>query len=553
MPTSSNYPPLDIPNVNLWDFLFSRSDRTYPTDQVLFSDAETPRAYSYHALRDATIQFGSGLLAEYSWNKGDVVALFSPNDVDFPVVLLGTLWAGGIVSLVNSSYTASEVEFQLADSAAKLLVTHVSLLPVVLVAAKKLGFPISKILLLGDQEFARPSGLKHFKLLRGPSHSTMPYSFDPQKDTCCFIYSSGTTGKPKGVMLSHRNIVSNILMLWQSGNGNLSCKGGPRGRGDSVIGFLPFFHSYGLTSVVLYFLYAGAEVIVMPKFDLEKYCATTQRRKVTVAMVVPPVMLLLGKSPVVNKYDLSSLRTLNSGAAPLSKELVNIVRKRLDIPVRQGYGLSETSPVIYQQTWESLGEPIGSIGTLLANQVAKFVSPAGNEVPGMEVGELWIKGPNVFQGYLNNPAKTVEAFSEDGYFKTGDIGYQDASGNVFITDRSKELIKYNAFQVAPAELEGVLMSHPKVADAAVVGVQDDERATEVPRAYLVVGPGVDASEETAREIQTWMKGKVANHKQLRGGIRFIDAVPKSAAGKILRTQVRALAKAGGERPLQSKL
>ncbi|KAJ9604703.1 hypothetical protein H2200_010817 [Cladophialophora chaetospira] len=553
MPTTSSYPPLDIPNVNLWSFLFSRSDQPYPDAKVLFSDAEAPRAYTYHAVRDATIKFGSGLLAEYDWKKGDVVALFSPNDVDYPLVMLGTLWAGGIVSLVNSSYTASELEFQLVDSAAKLLVTHMALLPIVLVAAKKLGFLLSKILLLGDEDFVRASGLKHFKSLRGLGHSTIPYSIDPYNDTCCLIYSSGTTGKPKGVMLTHRNFVSNTLMLVQSENGNLSWKGGPNGRGDSIIGFLPFFHSYGLTGVVLYSFYVGAEVIVMQKFDLEKYCEITERRKVTVAMVVPPVVLLLGKSPIVDRYDLSSLRLLTSGAAPLTRELVNIVQKRLNATVRQGYGLSETSPVIYQQTWESLGEPVGSIGTLLANQVAKFVSPAGEEVPINEVGELWMKGPNVFKGYLNNPVKTTEAFSEDGYFKTGDIGYQDACGNVFITDRSKELIKYNAFQVAPAELEGVLMSHPKVADAAVVGVQDDQRATEVPRAYLVVGPGVKATEETAREIQTWMKEKVASHKQLRGGIRFIDAVPKSAAGKILRTKVRELAKTEDGSLLQSKL
>jgi acyl-CoA synthetase (AMP-forming)/AMP-acid ligase II len=302
-------------------------------------------------------------------------------------------------------------------------------------------------------------------------------------------------------------------------------------------------------------LYVGVEVIVMPKFDLEKYCATVERKKATWAAVVPPIVLLLGKSPIVDKYDLSSLRLVNSGAAPLTKELVSIVRKRLSVPVRQGYGLSETSPATHQQTWESKGHPIGSIGPLLGNQVSKFVSPDGVEVPDGEVGEMWVKGPNVFKGYLNNPAKTREALSPDGYFKTGDIGYQDGEGNVFITDRSKELIKYNAFQVAPAELEGILMAHPKVADAAVVGVQDESRATEVPRAYVVIAAGVERSRETALEIEEWIKTKVANHKYLRGGVRFIDAVPKSAAGKILRSQVRELVKAEGVGavPARSKL
>jgi 4-coumarate--CoA ligase len=166
----------------------------------------------------------------------------------------------------------------------------------------------------------------------------------------------------------------------------------------------------------------------------------------------------------------------------------------------------------------------------------------GEEVAQGEEGELWMKGPNVFKGYLNNPTKTKESFSADGYFKTGDIGYQDRDGNVFITDRSKELIKYNGFQVAPAELEGILMAHPKIADAAVVGVQDDLRATEVPRAYLVLTEGVSRTEGTSMEIQSWLKTRVANHKQLRGGIRYIDVVPKSAAGKILRMKIREMAK-----------
>jgi 4-coumarate--CoA ligase len=318
-------------------------------------------------------------------------------------------------------------------------------------------------------------------------------------------------------------------------------------------------------------LYLGIEIIVMPKFDLAKFCEITERKRVTYGAVVPPVVLQLGKSPIVDKYNMSSLRMISSGAAPLTKELVALVRKRLNIPVVQGYGLSETSPVTHQQvkspfnrempqadcrtiqSWESDGNPVGSIGTLLASQTSKFVSPTGDELPDGSLGELWVKGPNVFKGYLNNVAGTKNALTTDGWFKTGDVGYQDVQGNVFITDRSKELIKYNAFQVAPAELEGVLMSHPKISDVAVVGVRDDERATEVPRAYVVTVTGVEQSEVTSLEILRWMRTKIADHKQLRGGVRYIQAIPKTASGKILRSALREQANKEGIRRQQAKI
>ncbi|KAH8817340.1 hypothetical protein F5884DRAFT_874332 [Xylogone sp. PMI_703] len=551
MPTKSKYPDVEIPNVDLWDFLFSRTDREFPDNKVIFSDIDTSRAYTYQDLRNLSIKFGAGLRAKENWQKGDVLGLFTPNDIDYPVVMWGTHWAGGIASLINPNYTASELEFQLLDSGVKLLVTHPSLLPTVLKATKKIGFPTTKIFLLGDERLVQPKSFKHYKSLASPV-PLVKATVSPKDDISFLIYSSGTTGKPKGVMLTHSNIISNVLMHALCLNHNLTWNGGPAGKGDSMIGFLPFFHSYGLTALVLFAPYIGIEIIVMPKFDLEKFCAVTEQRKVTFHSVVPPVLLLLSKSPIVDKYDMSSVRLFNSGAAPLTKELVNDVQKRLNITVIQGYGLSETSPVTHAQTWEDNGLPVGSIGRLYANQSSKFVSPTGEEVPDGEPGELWVKGPNVFKGYLNNEAATKNALTDDGWFKTGDIGYQDKDGNAFITDRLKELIKYNAFQVAPAELEGVLMSHPKIADVAVVGVYDSQRQTEVPRAYVVTTPGIEQNESTTQEITKWMGEKVANHKQLRGGIRYVNEIPKTASGKILRSALRAKAKEDVD-PLKSKL
>lgn len=294
--------------------------------------------------------------------------------------------------------------------------------------------------------------------------------------------------------------------------------------------------------------YAGYELVVMPKFDLESFCRIVQTEKITYAYVAPPVVLMLSKSPIVEKYDMSSIKMMNSGAAPLTKEIVEACWDKLKVPVKQGYGLSETSPTTHVQTWDTWRTHIGSVGVLLPNQTAKYMSPEENEVPIGDVGELWIKGPNIFKGYLNNKEGTANALTSDGYFKTGDVGYQDKGGNFFITDRVKELIKYKGFQVPPAELEGKLASHPLVDDVAVLGIYDKSQATEVPRAYIVVKQGTPANDATAKEIRKWVADNMANHKRLRGGIRFIQEVPKSASGKILRRVLKEQALKEEEAP-----
>jgi 4-coumarate--CoA ligase len=290
----------------------------------------------------------------------------------------------------------------------------------------------------------------------------------------------------------------------------------------------------------------------MAKFDLERFCQIVQHHKITFAYLVPPIVLALAKHPLALKYDLSSLRMVNSGAAPLTKELIDSLQSRFKLPIKQGYGLSETSPTTHVQPWGDWNKSIGSVGKLLPNLSAQYLDPDGKELPIGQTGELAVKGPNVFAGYLNQPELTKAAFTADGFFRTGDIGHEDAEGNFYITDRVKELIKYKGFQVAPAELEGLLVDHPKVADAAVIGVQSDDHASELPRAYIVVQGGVPKNDATAKEITDYLHAKVAPHKRLRGGLRFVDEVPKSAAGKILRRILKDQAlKEGG--PAKAKL
>ncbi|KAF2266284.1 4-coumarate-CoA ligase 2 [Lojkania enalia] len=524
--------------------LIPRADRQAATRLVIYFDPYTSRSYTYADVKTTASTFGAGLKALWDWQKGDVVALYSPNCIDTPAITWGCHWAGGILSPANPGYTVDELAFQLKDSGAKALVTQLPFLENAIAAAEKVKIPLDRVVLIGDQR--DPNGkFKHFTSIQNISRSARyrRTKVKPNDDLAFLVYSSGTTGHPKGVMLTHRNIVANTMMIKAGESGNLSWEK------DRLLAFLPFFHIYGLTCLIHQSLYSGFQLVVMPKFDLEDFCRIIQEHKVTFAYVVPPVVLLLSKHPVVSKYDLSTVRMMNSGAAPLTKELVEAVHNRLKIPVKQGYGLSETSPTTHTQPWEHWNKTIGSVGTLLPYQTAKYMSPEEKEVAPGEIGELWIKGPNVFKGYLNNPEGTAHALTPEGYFKTGDIGYQDKDGNFFITDRVKELIKYKGFQVPPAELEGILISHDNINDVAVVGIYNPEQATEVPRAYVV--PSKGKTDTHAQEIVEWLNAKVANHKKLRGGVRFVEEIPKSVSGKILRRVLKD--KATGEPNVKAKL
>ncbi|GAB1729339.1 hypothetical protein NU195Hw_g5484t1 [Hortaea werneckii] len=538
MPATSQYPDVQIPDVGLWDFLLERRDRDFPDDKVIFTDPYTNRSYTFASLKSTAADFGKGLKSLWDFQTGDVLGVFSPNSIDTPAVTWGCHFAGGVVSPANPGYTADELAFQLKDSGAKALVTQVAQLPVALEACAKVGIPKDRVCLMGDE---RAEGqFKHFTSVRNIS-GTQRYrraKVNPSEDLAFLVYSSGTTGHPKGVMLTHRNIVANTLMIsaaesplsWQPREGHPD--------GDVILAFLPFFHIYGLTVVLHQSFYKGTKTVVMPKFDIESWCDIVQNHRITFAYVVPPVVLQLAKHPCVDRYNLSTLRMLNSGAAPLTKELVDAMHARIHVPVKQGYGLSETSPTTHTQPWDLWHTTVGAVGTMLPNQTAKYMAPDETEVPVGETGELWIKGPNVFKGYLNNVEGTKNALTEDGYFKTGDVGYQDKEGNFYITDRVKELIKYKGFQVPPAELEGKLASHPSIADVAVLGVFKKDLATEVPLAYIVPKSSLTPSPSLADEITKWLAERVANHKRLRGGVRFVEEIPKSAAGKILRRQLK---------------
>ncbi|KAI1158956.1 hypothetical protein F5B18DRAFT_638978 [Nemania serpens] len=547
MPVTPLYEDIDIPNVDLWTYLFERKDKPWADDKEIYIDAATKRSYTWSQVRNTAAEFGRGLRSQWGFKKGDVLGFFSPNSVDYAPVFFGVHYIGGAASTANPTYTAKELAFQMKDSGVKGIVTQLPMLAVAREAARAIGMPEDRIILLGDGR--DPSGkFKHFTEIKhtGPSETSnlRQARVDPQKDLSFLVYSSGTTGLPKGVQLTHLNIVSNLAQLEYVDRFNgVYHYGGVDGKGDKQLAILPFFHVYGLTCIALAGIRMGLPVIILPKFELEKACQAIQEFGITFASIPPPVVLALAKHPAVSKYDLSSIKFMNSGAAPLGRDLVEMVFDRLMIPCMQGYGLSETSPTLTKGIIFDWKRYNGSVGKLLPNIKAQIVDLEGRELPTGKEGELWVKGPNVFPGYLNRPELQKDTFSADGYFKTGDIGYFDEKGNLYITDRLKELIKYKGFQVAPAELEGLLQGHNDIADACVIPAHDRQRETEVPRAYLVLKAGVPRDDAKAQEIIAWLSSRVAEHKKLRGGVRFIDEIPKNASGKLLRRVLKDQAKA----------
>ncbi|SEP30231.1 AMP-binding protein [Trujillonella endophytica] len=529
MALASPYPDVEIPDLSVPQFVLS-AGREQPDAPALIDglkgDTITHGQLAAYVDRVAANLHARGL------RKGDVVAVFCPNTPWFPVVFHGIAAAGCVMSPINSLYTPDEIAFQLKDSGARILITISLFMDRAGAAVEK--SPVDEVIVLDGLE-----GHAGMLDLLGGEAPSVQVDIDPANDLVTLPYSSGTTGLPKGVMLTHRNLVANVAQ----------CR--PLialGAEERIIAVLPFFHIYGLTVLMNQGLAWGGAVVTLPRFDLEDFLRTIQDQKITRAFVAPPILLALAKHPLVDSYDLSSLTSILSGAAPLDESLALAAQDRLrkgapdGVTVAQGYGMTELSPVSH--TTPDHGQeppgvrsevPKGSVGYALPNTECRLVDPAtGEDAAAGERGELWVRGPQVMKGYLNNEQATRDTLDADGWLHTGDVAVVDEEGRYTVVDRVKELIKYKGYQVAPAELEAVLIGHPEIADAAVIGVKDAESGEELPKAFVVRGPGSQVTEEA---VMAYMAEKVAPHKKIRF-VEFIDQVPKSAAGKILRKDLK---------------
>ena len=508
----SPFPDVTIPEVPLAEFVLARAARG---DKPALIDGSSGRTLTYAQLADA-VQRVAASLSERGFAKGDTFAIYSPNVPEFVVMFHAVARLGGIVTTVNPLYTHHELTHQLEDAGASYLITVPTFLENALTSAAALK--LKEVFVFGEAEGATP----YAELLGG---GTAPeVDIQPKEDLVVLPYSSGTTGLPKGVMLTHYNLVANLKQI----EGFQAQTDNPIDENSVVMGLLPFYHIYGMTVIMNYALYRGATVVTMPKFELPAFLGLIQQYRVTYANVVPPIVLALAKHPLVDEYDLSSLTGMMSGAAPLGGDTAGAAAKRLNCEVTQGYGMTELSPVSHTNPDPDERIDRAKVGPGIPNTECRIVSvETGEDVAAGETGELLVRGPQVMKGYLNNPAATAATIDSGGWLHTGDIAEVDEQGYFAVVDRVKELIKYKGYQVAPAELEEVLLLHAGVSDAAVIGVPDEE-AGEVPKAFVVAKDGV--SED---DIRMFVAERVAPYKKLRA-LEFVEAIPKSSSGKILR-------------------
>ncbi|KAJ6593925.1 4-coumarate-CoA ligase [Mycena capillaripes] len=530
-----------VPQLDLLSFLFDSPLTLAAETTVLHADAANPDQGITKALaRVLTRKMAHTLRTRFGIGQHgsgrDVVVVMSTGQMVLPILFYAIIAAGGVASLASPSFKPEELARQIQQGSAKLCISCPTSQDVLSSAARLCDFPLHRCLVLDS-----PSPQGRLRMLTGSSLQTIvgESELDWERITnqqelenslICLLYSSGTTGPPKGVKLSHTNMVAEPFVTgaavrehWRN-NGKWDYR---------TLAHLPTAHVAGVQGYFVIPFYQGGTTYWMPKFDFGDFLEFNRSLRITNFFSVPPIFLLIAKSPLV-KDHFRSLKSVTGGAAPLGKELQSEVSKKLGVFLAQTWGLSETTGGATggDINFEDLS---GSVGPLFSHMQVRIVDDAGNDCPPDTPGEVLVQGPIVTKGYFNNPEANADSF-KDGYFCTGDIGFFKGD-RLHIVDRKKELIKYKGLQVAPAELEAVLISHPHILDAGVIGIFDEEAQTEVPRAYVVA----DQTVISAKAIQDFVKSRLASHKQLRGGVVFVPAIPKSPAGKILRKDLRVMA------------
>ena len=517
----SGTPDIEIPEQTLSALIDSVVARH--AERVAVVDAASGQAVSYGEL-GSRIDGAAAGFRRRGLVPGGVVAIVAANSLEWLIVALGVIRAGGVVTGANRASVADELAHQFRDSGARWVVCSPEVLETVTSAARVAGC-VDELVVL-DTHVPEIDGFEVVSFAGLTETDGVPALDDIDEaglDALCALpYSSGTTGRSKGVRLTHRTLVSNICQV---------AAVAPVEAGDRVLAFLPMFHIMGFAVVALGGLAKGATVVTLPGFEPRSFLDAIQTHRINNVFVVPPIANFLAAHPMVDEFDLSSIETIGCGAAPLGAATEEAVRSRLGCQIAQGYGMTESSGCISYPGFATAAAS-GSSGGLLPNTEALIVDPAtGAPQPVGATGELWFRGPQVFAGYLGNVAATEETIDADGWVHTGDLGHFDEAGHLHITDRLKELIKVKGFQVAPAELEALLLTHPEVVDVAVIGRPDD-RAGERPVAYVVAGGSIDTE-----EVRAWLAARVSEYKQL-AAVVITDAIPHNPSGKILRRVLR---------------
>ncbi|CCM00619.1 uncharacterized protein FIBRA_02655 [Fibroporia radiculosa] len=522
----------------------------------LIEDA-TGRKIALDEIRNRVFGLANSLRFRWKLEEEDVVCIFSPNHVDYPVAIWALHRLGAIVTTSNPSFTANELEYQLSITKARAIITHPFSLSVALEAAHKVGISSEFIVLFDDtsvtgaRQFPNLSDLVIEGLRMSPTFIERRLRRGEGKTKLAFLsLSSGTTGRPKAVCIPHHSPIANVIQMAHRANSQpqpLASR--PYRPGDIGMALLPFYHIYGLVVVMHFAIFYGMTLVVIPKFNFVDMLKSIERHRINYIPVVPPIVVLLCKHPAVKQYDLSSLRAMKSGAAPLTAEIIKQLSETLPaMSIGQSYGMTETcTTVTFPQVEQKIGTP-GSAGRLLPGVVARVIDPDGKLLGYGQPGQLVVKSPGNALHYLNNEQATSETFV-DGWVYTGDEVIINEQAEVFVVDRIKELMKVKGYQVAPAELEGHLLDHPDVSDVCVVGIPD-EYSGEAPLAFVV--PTASAIERMKSEPSEGGRIKAAlmkhvadvkvNYKHLAGGVEFVETIPKNPSGKLLRRFLRDHAK-----------
>jgi long-chain acyl-CoA synthetase len=494
--------------------LLDRATQQYPERTAIYfpgiAGMAPPRAISYKELSDWTSRFAGGLQA-VGLQPGDRFAVYLPNVPQFVIAIWGGFKAGCVPTPMNPTLKKREIIHQITDSGAKLIIAPVFMVEEVKKAATEL--PDLKIFVVGPDS-------THHNFDELVKHS--PHFVERDDDDLALMpYTSGTTGNPKGVLLSHKNLGSNIQSVMKLMEA--------KGTGERLLVPIPMFHITGMTVLMLTPLSLGVTIYPMLRWDAEQAMQLIQEHKITSMVCVPTLYIDLLNHPKANQYDLSSLKLCSSGGAKMPVPVIEAMEQKLGVTVYEGYGLTETSPV----THTNLAAPkrkVGSIGWPLEGAECKIVDEHKRRLPVGQVGELCVRGPMVMKGYHKNPEATRQAIDDEGFFHTGDLAYVDEEGYYYIVDRVKDMINVGGVKVFPKEVEHILYEHPAVAECAVVGVPD-ERKGETVKAYIVLKPGSVPSDTLAEEIQQHCLRELAAYKHPRE-VEFVKELPKTASGKI---------------------